>query len=45
MALPVFPIGPVDQTRIQRVAAAMLQFGILSPSYITEVSRDPWSSR
>jgi NitT/TauT family transport system substrate-binding protein len=30
IALPGFPTGPVDQTRIQRVAAAMLQFGMLS---------------
>jgi NitT/TauT family transport system substrate-binding protein len=29
MALPQFPVGGVDQLRIQRVAAAMLQFGLL----------------
>jgi NitT/TauT family transport system substrate-binding protein len=28
MTLPGFPVGPVDQTRIQRVADAMLQFGM-----------------
>jgi NitT/TauT family transport system substrate-binding protein len=29
MALPQFPLGGVDQVRIQRVADAMLQFGLL----------------
>jgi NitT/TauT family transport system substrate-binding protein len=34
-----YPIGPVNQTRIQRVATAMLQFGLLSPVYATEVQQ------
>jgi hypothetical protein len=33
MALPGFPTGPVDETRMQRTADAMLQFGILDPQY------------
>jgi NitT/TauT family transport system substrate-binding protein len=37
MALPGFPIGPVDEKRIQRTALAMLQFGMLSPQYSAEV--------
>ena len=37
MVLSGYPIGPVDETRIQRVAAAMLQFGILGQRYATEV--------
>jgi hypothetical protein len=41
MALPGYPTGPVDETRIQRVATAMLQFGILSPAYAHEVERGP----
>ena len=32
MALSGYPTGPVNKERIQRVAAAMLKFGILSPS-------------
>jgi NitT/TauT family transport system substrate-binding protein len=39
MALPGFPIGPVDQTRSQRVATAMLQFGMLSQQYAAEVTQ------
>jgi NitT/TauT family transport system substrate-binding protein len=39
MALPGFPIGPVDETRIQRVALAMLQFGILSKQFAAEVKQ------
>jgi NitT/TauT family transport system substrate-binding protein len=39
MALPGFPIGPVDQTRIQRVATAMLQFGMLGQQYAAEVNQ------
>jgi NitT/TauT family transport system substrate-binding protein len=39
MALPGFPTGPVDVTRIQREADAMLQFGMLSPIYRTEVQQ------
>jgi NitT/TauT family transport system substrate-binding protein len=33
MALPGFPTGPVDETRMQRTSDAMLQFGILDPQY------------
>ena len=33
MALPGFPIGPVDDRRIQRTAEAMLEFGMLSQQY------------
>jgi len=39
MVLSGYPIGPVDETRIQRVAAAMLQFGMLGRQYATEVER------
>jgi len=39
MVLSRYPIGPVDETRIQRVAAAMLQFGMLGQQYATEVER------
>jgi NitT/TauT family transport system substrate-binding protein len=39
MVLSAYPIGPVDGTRIQRVAAAMLQFGMLGQQYATEVER------
>jgi NitT/TauT family transport system substrate-binding protein len=34
-----YPVGPVSQTRIQRVATAMLQFGLLSQAYATEVQQ------
>lgn len=37
MMLPDFPTGPVDVSRIQRVANAMLQFGVLSKQYSSEV--------
>jgi NitT/TauT family transport system substrate-binding protein len=37
MALPDFPLGPVDQTRIQREATAMLQFGMLGPESASAV--------
>jgi NitT/TauT family transport system substrate-binding protein len=37
MVLSRYPIGPVDETRIQRVATAMLQFGMLGRQYATEV--------
>jgi NitT/TauT family transport system substrate-binding protein len=37
MVLSRYPIGPVDETRIQRVAVAMLQFGMLGRQYVTEV--------
>ena len=39
MVLSGYPIGPVDETRIQRVAAAMLQFGMLGRQYGPEVER------
>ena len=39
IALPGYPIGPVDRTRIQRVAQAMLQFGILSSRYAAQVEQ------
>jgi NitT/TauT family transport system substrate-binding protein len=39
MALPDFPVGPVDQKRIQREAAVMLQFGTLGMQYATEVQQ------
>jgi len=31
------PVGPVNDERMQRTADAMLQFGILTPQYATEV--------
>ena len=34
-----YPIGPVNQTRIQRVATAMLQFGMLGRADATEVQQ------
>jgi NitT/TauT family transport system substrate-binding protein len=39
MVLSRYPIGPVEETRIQRVATAMLQFGMLGEQYATEVER------
>ncbi len=39
MALPDFPTGPVDETRMQRTAEAMLQFGMLGPQYETKVEQ------
>ena len=40
MALPVtYPVGPVVQANIQRVAAAMLQFGMLGQQYATLVKQ------
>jgi NitT/TauT family transport system substrate-binding protein len=39
MALPGYPTGLVDKTRLQRVATAMLQFGLLSKEYTTEVEQ------
>jgi NitT/TauT family transport system substrate-binding protein len=33
MALPQFPVGGVDRTRIQRVADAMRQFGLLKQPF------------
>jgi NitT/TauT family transport system substrate-binding protein len=38
MALPQFPTGPVDATRIQREAEEMLEFGLLSPQSSAEVT-------
>ena len=38
MALPAtYPVGPVVAANIQRVAAAMLQFGVLGRQYATQV--------
>ncbi len=37
MALSGYPTGPVASNSIQPVAAAMLQFGLLSPRYAAEV--------
>jgi len=39
IALPDFPIGPVDEKRIQREATVMLQFGTLSQQYAAEVDQ------
>jgi NitT/TauT family transport system substrate-binding protein len=39
MALPDFPLGSVDEKRIQRTADAMLEFGLLSQQYTTEVDQ------
>jgi NitT/TauT family transport system substrate-binding protein len=39
MVLSRYPIGPVDETRIQRVATAMLQFGMLGRQHAAEVQR------
>jgi NitT/TauT family transport system substrate-binding protein len=39
MALPGFPVGPVDERRMQRTAEAMLQFGMLGPQDATEVEQ------
>lgn len=39
MALPGFPTGPVDDTQIQRLATAMLKFGMLGQQYAGEVQR------
>jgi hypothetical protein len=37
MALPDFPVGPVNEQRMQRTADAMLQFGVLAQQYAAEV--------
>jgi len=37
MALPDFPVGAVDEQRMQRTADAMLQFGLLARQYAAEV--------
>lgn len=39
MALPGFPIGPVDEKRIQRTAEAMFEFGMLSQQYATDLEQ------
>jgi NitT/TauT family transport system substrate-binding protein len=39
MALSGYPVGPVNEARIQRVAQAMLQFGLLGQRYAAEVER------
>ena len=39
MALPNFPTGPVDDKRMQRTAGAMLEFGMLSQQYTSEVEQ------
>jgi NitT/TauT family transport system substrate-binding protein len=40
MAVPVtYPVGPVIQANIQRVAAAMLQFGVLGQQYAIAVKQ------
>ena len=39
MALSGYPTGPVNQARIQRVAAAMLQFGLLGQQYAAAVGQ------
>jgi NitT/TauT family transport system substrate-binding protein len=39
MALPGFPTGPVDETRMQRTADAMLEFGLLDRKYAAAVQR------
>ncbi len=39
MALPAaYPVGPVVQANIQRVATAMLKFGVLGQQYATGVT-------
>jgi NitT/TauT family transport system substrate-binding protein len=37
MSLPDFPVGPVNERRMQRTADAMLQFGVLARQYAAEV--------
>jgi NitT/TauT family transport system substrate-binding protein len=39
MALSGYPVGPVSQARIQRVAVAMLQFGFLGQQYAAVVEQ------
>jgi len=39
MVVSGYPIGPVNVTGIQRVATAMLKFGMLSQAYATEVEQ------
>jgi hypothetical protein len=45
MALSGYPVGPVNEARIQRVAMAMLQFGLLGRQYAPRLSTTPWSNR
>jgi len=38
MALPAtYPVGPVIQATIQRVASAMLEFGVIGRQYAAEM--------
>jgi NitT/TauT family transport system substrate-binding protein len=37
MAVPDFPTGPVDETRIQREALDMVQFGLIKPQFYAAV--------
>jgi NitT/TauT family transport system substrate-binding protein len=37
MSLPDFPVGPVNEQRMQRTADARLQFGVLARRYAAEV--------
>jgi len=39
MALSGYPVGPVSEPSIQRVAQAMLQFGLLGQQYAAEAER------
>jgi NitT/TauT family transport system substrate-binding protein len=39
MALAGYPTGPVNKGRLQRVALAMLRFGMLHPRYAAEVEQ------
>ncbi len=39
MVLSGYPLGSVREAHIQRVALAMLQFGMLGKQYATEVER------
>jgi hypothetical protein len=37
MSLPGFPVGPVNEQRMQRTADVMLQFGVIAQQYAAEV--------
>jgi hypothetical protein len=39
MSLPGFPVGPVNEQRMQRTADVMLQFGVLPQQYAAEVQQ------
>jgi len=41
MALPAYPVGPVVEASIQRVARAMYQSGILGAQYATDAEQQP----